>query len=186
LDCDDGDACSVDLCLGSGCVHSGGCNDGNPCTIDSCTPTGCEHRPGSIPTITVELGTSIGTNVLTPANHKMIDVSVGNTARDGCGTLLDTILTAVSSSEPDDVPGPSDGHTLNDIQGAEIGTADYLFQVRAERDSSGSGRIYTVQYTATDSAGQTASATGTIVVPLKKHSPLPTNPTDPKRKKEQK
>jgi len=166
-------------------VHSGGCDDGNPCTIDSCTPTGCEHRPGSL-TITVELGTSIGTNVLTPANHKMIDVSVGNTARDGCGTLLDTILTAVRSSEPDDAPGPSDGRTLNDIQGAEIGTADYLFQVRAERDSSGVGRIYTVQYTATDSTGQTASAMATIVVPLKKHSPLPTNPTDAKKRKEQK
>jgi len=122
--------------------------------------------------------------VLTPANHKMVDVPTTVIAHDGCGVYIEPVLFAITSSEPDDAPGPSDGHTVNDIQGAEYGTPDFQFQVRAERDSSGPGRIYTVQYRATDSAGQTASATATIVVPLKKHSPLPTPTLDPKQKKE--
>jgi hypothetical protein len=124
--------------------------------------------------------------VLTPANHKMVDVPTTVIAHDGCGVSIEPVLFAITSSEPDDAPGPSDGHTVDDIQGAEYGTPDFQFQVRAERDSSGVGRIYTVQYSATDSTGQTVSGSATIVVPLRKHSPLPTNPTDAKKRKEQK
>ncbi len=46
LDCDDGNACTADVCLpGPGCVHTdvaGGCADDNDCTVDSCDPIlGC-------------------------------------------------------------------------------------------------------------------------------------------------
>ena len=50
-DCDDGDACTTDLCMGPvgalACVHKSAlaeCNDSDPCTTDTCNPaTGCVH-----------------------------------------------------------------------------------------------------------------------------------------------
>jgi len=40
-------------------------------------------------------------------------------------------LVSIVSSEPDD--GIGDGNTIGDIQEAEYGTADFEFQLRAER-----------------------------------------------------
>src|SRR5262249_1699167 len=84
---------------------------------------------------------------------------------------LSATLASIVSNEPDDAPGPKDGHTTGDIQGADIGTMDTEFLLRAERDSSGTGRVYTVTYTTMDSAGHTKSASGTVIVPLKNNSP---------------
>src|SRR5207244_13364761 len=61
--------------------------------------------------------------------------------------------------------GPGSGHTTNDIQGAEVGTSDFDFFVRAERAGGGSGRVYTAQYTATDASGNAASASDVVTVP---------------------
>lgn len=48
--CDDGDACTADVCNGDGtCAHTSAkdCDDGNPCTNDGCNPeTGaCRNEP---------------------------------------------------------------------------------------------------------------------------------------------
>ena len=49
--CDDGNACTVDICGSDGnCVHvtnAGGCDDSNPCTDDSCDAkaNACVHAP---------------------------------------------------------------------------------------------------------------------------------------------
>jgi len=40
-----------------------------------------------------------------------------------------------------------------------------MVSLRAERAGNGNGRTYTISATATDAAGNTASATGTCVVP---------------------
>jgi len=114
---------------------------------------------------------------LSPANHKLIDITATVAAQDACGAPLAATLVSIVSSEPDDAPGPTDGHTTGDIQGASFGTADFAFQLRAERDSKGSGRTYTVTYTTHDSAGQTQSASRAVHVPLKKNSPLSTSGT---------
>jgi hypothetical protein len=48
LNCDDGDACTMDSCdVLAGCKHGSlSCDDGNPCTADSCDhATGCRHDP---------------------------------------------------------------------------------------------------------------------------------------------
>jgi hypothetical protein len=79
-----------------------------------------------------------------------------------------------TSSEPDDAAGPSDGHTVNDIQGAELGTADFNFQLRAEADKSGPGRLYTVVYTATDSSGRQVVGSAGILAPVKGGGPAQT------------
>jgi hypothetical protein len=47
LNCDDGDACTVDQCRPTGCAHDAlDCDDHDPCTIDGCDrTTGCTHVP---------------------------------------------------------------------------------------------------------------------------------------------
>jgi hypothetical protein len=53
---------------------------------------------------------------------------------------------------------------MNDVQGADFGTADLEFSVRAERSGTGTGRTYTVIYEAIDAAGNVAEVTGLITV----------------------
>lgn len=54
-----------------------------------------------------------------------------------------------------------DGSFIDDIQGDEPGTADLLFQFRAERMQQGDGRAYT----ATDGSGNEATDSATVEVP---------------------
>jgi hypothetical protein len=59
----------------------------------------------------------------------------------------------------------ADGNTTNDIQGADLGTDDREFGVRAERSGRGDGRTYTVVYEAEDGSGNKTLAQATIFVP---------------------
>jgi hypothetical protein len=102
--------------------------------------------------------------MLWPPNHRMVEVQVTASAVDTC-TGATISLEYVTSSEPDDETGMGDGNTSNDIQGADIGTADFDFLLRAERTEPGAGRIYGISYLATDGAGNKASQFATIVVP---------------------
>jgi hypothetical protein len=72
----------------------------------------------------------------------------------------------VTSSEPDN--GLGDGDTVQDVQGAAFGTADVAFQVRAERAGGGSGRTYSIVYTAEDGSGNTTPANVAVDVPHSK------------------
>jgi hypothetical protein len=119
------------------------------------------------------LSVALSPTTLTPSNHKLIDIAATVAAQDACGMPLNVILTSVLSNELDDAPGPTDGHTLNDIQGTSLGTPDFAFRLRAERDSAGTGRVYTVTYTTQDFAGQTTNASRTVKVPLQKNSGTP-------------
>lgn len=56
-------------------------------------------------------------------------------------------LVSIRSNEPDN--GLGDGDTPNDIQGADYGSDDRQFQLRAERSGKGTGRVYTVTYAVT-------------------------------------
>jgi hypothetical protein len=59
-----------------------------------------------------------------------------------------------------------------DIVDAEIGTGDLEFKLRAERSKRSSGRIYTVTYSATDAAGNSAQACARVRVPRgRTHAP---------------
>jgi hypothetical protein len=100
---------------------------------------------------------SLNTDTLWPPNHKMTDISVTVTTSDVAGPVS-VVLTSITSSELDDAKGGGDGNTTEDVQGADTETLDTEFQVRAERSGKGSGRTYTVVYTATDGVGNTAEA----------------------------
>lgn len=56
-------------------------------------------------------------------------------------------------------------NTSNHIQGAEIGSLDTEFMLRAERSGKGNGRIYSITYRAFDLAGNKTSTSATVTVP---------------------
>lgn len=106
---------------------------------------------------------SVDKDTLWPPDHKIVPIHVTVEASDAMSGLQSVVLTSITSNEPSD--GSGDGHTSNDIQGAEYGTNDTDFYLRAERSGNSDGRIYTVIYTATDKAGNVTVATATITVP---------------------
>ena len=110
-------------------------------------------------------------SVLSLQQHQLVPVHVTVSATDACGPVIFVLLSAVSS-EPDDLPGGNDGATTGDIQEAEVGAADVDLLLRAERNSRGPGRIYTLTYRATDSARLTRTAVTTVAVPKNQPSAL--------------
>jgi hypothetical protein len=68
-------------------------------------------------------------------------------------------LLSVTSTEPAD--GQGSGNTSNDI----TVTDDGRVFVRAERSGSGSDRVYTLTYRATDAAGNSTTASADVLVP---------------------
>ncbi|MEE8111797.1 MAG: thrombospondin type 3 repeat-containing protein, partial [Acidobacteriota bacterium] len=110
-----------------------------------------------------EIILGLSATVLWPPNHRMIDIQTTIGVTDACGSPS-LVLETVTSNEPDDAE-IGDGNTRNDIQGVEGETADFAFQLRAERSGNGNGRIYTITYRAWDEFGNTERALGWIQVP---------------------
>jgi uncharacterized repeat protein (TIGR01451 family) len=96
-------------------------------------------------------------SVLWPPNHKMKNVTVDYDIVDNCGPVQ--VDLQVASNEPSD--GPGDGHTSPDWQVLDL----HHVQLRAERSGRGSGRIYSVAITASDSMNQSATAVAAVRVP---------------------
>src|SRR5262249_16934416 len=65
------------------------------------------------PTISVHASPA----TLWPPNHQMIPVHTTLAAHDVCDPTVKVELVSVTSSEPDDAPGNSDGSTVKDIEG---------------------------------------------------------------------
>jgi hypothetical protein len=111
-----------------------------------------------------ELRVELDKNQLGPPNHKLVTVTADVYASDSLSGIASWSLTSITSSESDN--GLDDGDTENDIQNAEFGTPDTTFDLRAERSGNGSGRVYTIVYTAIDLAGNTKTVTQQVTVPL--------------------
>lgn len=111
----------------------------------------------AVPTISVSLDQTL----LWPPDHSMANIEATVVASGASGATV--ALMSVTSNEADN--GADDGNTINDIQGAGSGE-DYLFQLRAERSGSGTGRIYTVTYRITNPGGCYTEASATVTVPL--------------------
>lgn len=106
---------------------------------------------------------AVSPEVLWPANHKMVPITATVTTADVCDANPAVSLVSITASEGDNVLG--DGNTSDDIQGADFGTDDRAFSLRAERSGKGTGRIYTITYSATDASGNAASASAAVTVP---------------------
>lgn len=90
-------------------------------------------------------------SVLSPANHQFVNVTVSVSASDACGGPVRCRITSVTSSEPAD--------------GDVIVTGDLTLRLRASRSNKGSGRVYTITITCTDTAGNSSTRAVTVTVP---------------------
>jgi hypothetical protein len=135
-------------------------------TTDSSGNIGsCSANIAVVDTVAPTISVSVTPDRFFPApNHKLRRVTASVTVDDGCDANPTVVLESITSNEADN--GLGDGDTASDIEGADFGTEDYTFFLRAERAGTGTGRIYTVTYTVTDGSGNTSSASATVTVPL--------------------
>jgi len=101
-------------------------------------------------------------DLLWPANHKMVPVTVAVSVADAVDPSPITRILSVSSSEAADAAG--DGHTEAD---AQI-TGPLSVNLRAERSGTGSGRVYTITLESRDASGNASQRTVPVAVP---HNP---------------
>jgi hypothetical protein len=100
-----------------------------------------------------------------PPNHAYQTFNVSAmvaSATDGCdgNVANNVVVTSVSSDESEN--GNGDGNTSNDIL---IAANCKSVQLRAERQTSGNGRVYRVNLKVTDSQGNSTTATYRVSVP---------------------
>lgn len=100
---------------------------------------------------------------LWPPNHKMVTITATIVATDTCDPTPSIRLVSIASDEPDN--GTGDGNTSPDVLGADFGTDDRQFQLRAERAGNGDGRVYTITYVAEDASHNKTTRQATVVVP---------------------
>jgi hypothetical protein len=108
---------------------------------------------------------SVEPSILWPPNHRLVSIDIHAEVVDACDVAPKLRLVSVSSSEPDDATGLGDGHTADDIQGADVGRDDREVLLRAERDGDGQGRAYTLTYEARDASGNVATRAVAVTVP---------------------
>ncbi len=116
-----------------------------------------------------QISVSVNLAVLWPPNHKMVKITPVVTAADTCDPGPLVRLTSITMNEGDQIntydpnydAGVPDGDTTADIR-VDANGQIYL---RAERQGSSNGRIYTLLYSATDVSGNSATAAATVTVP---------------------
>jgi hypothetical protein len=157
-------------CVAEATIDDGASDpDGDPMTVVQ-SPAGpyplgvthvsltCTDSKGAIATCTAtvtvvdatppSLDLAVDRTTLWPPNHQLVPVHVTARSRDDCDEAPSITLASIVSSDPDP------GH--EDIQGAAIGTADFDFELRAEREGKESARTYTICYVSRDAAGNDA------------------------------
>lgn len=102
-------------------------------------------------------------NLLWPPNHTMTQVSILGLT-DPQNQMLTITYPTVKQDEP--INGLGDGDTSPD---AAVSGNDIL--LRAERTGNGNGRVYVVQFTATNADGAHCSGTVKVAVPHNKKDP---------------
>ena len=117
---------------------------GNAFTAGS-SPFSVAITPGCpAPVIT---GATASPDVLWPPNHKFVDVTIDYTETSNCSS---TCTLSVTSNEP----GPNEWIIVD----------EHHVQLLAERNGSGSGRVYTITITCTNEGGNTTQDV-TVLVP---------------------
>ena len=111
-----------------------------------------------------------------PPNHKHVEADLADcvlSITDNCGGDIDIadtgIITSIYSDEPEDVHGRGDGNTLDDI----VIVGDTAFDVRAERQGAGNGRVYGVSFEVSDGAGNSTPVSCSWGVPHSQNGDAP-------------
>jgi large repetitive protein len=101
------------------------------------------------------------------ANHRMQTFQLCDCAdsQDSCSGFVDLNavgqIISIYSDEPENAAGDGDGNTTGDI----VITGPTEFKLRAERDSSGNGRVYGINFTVPDPSGNRVSTSCKFTVP---------------------
>jgi hypothetical protein len=113
---------------------------------------------------------------LWPPNHKYhtfnlsdIVLSVGDDEDGELDIDASCVILSIYSDEPEDVDGEGDGNTLDDI--VILGPSS--FEVRAERQGTGNGRVYGITFRVFDLSGNSVVATVFLGVPHDKSGKVP-------------
>jgi PKD repeat protein len=105
-----------------------------------------------------QLNAAVTPSSLWPPNHEYVEVKATVTAFDIGDPKPKITLVSVTSNEPDN--GIGDGNTGNDF----VIMNDFAFNIREERAGTGTGRIYTITYKATDASGNYATTSVTVTI----------------------
>ena len=105
-------------------------------------------------------GGTANPSTLWPPNHNMVDVTISYTVTDNCTPSANVVcdLTVSSNERPVPLGNPHSSDVWQVIDAHHV-------QLRSERDGNGSGRVYTVTISCTDSSGNTATKTVAVTVP---------------------
>lgn len=158
-----GGSVTIQLVAAVSCPLADGTSIANSATVTAATPDSDPSNNSASAIVTASnpapqiSNAAVSTPILRVANHRLTDVTVSYNVTDNCGTVNTTL--SVSSSEP--VNGLGDGDTAPDW---EIVDANHV-RLRAERAGRGTGRIYTITITATDSAGNSSHQEVFVTVP---------------------
>ncbi len=138
-----------------------------PTTVTLVVDDGIEQDSDEV-VVTIEdttpptLIVTLDPDALWPPNHKLAPIHATVLVTDACDAAPAVRLISIVSDEPDD--GLGDGDRPDDIQEAVLGTADFDFLLRSERQGPHEGRVYTVCYEAEDASGNVSSACATVTV----------------------
>ena len=139
---------------------------GSPSTASGTITNTPDSTP---PTITLIPNVNM---TLWPPNHQYVSVSVTDfvaSASDNCDASVNLNSVYILKITSDEVEnGNADGNTLNDIV---IGGTCKTAQLRAERDGSADGRVYTITFKVVDSFGNFTTATTQVTVPKNQNTP---------------
>ena len=102
------------------------------------------------------MSVSLSPSELSQANNKMITITATISVTDNADPSPAITLVSITES------GDGTGNNKEDVEGAEIGTDDREFALRAE--ASRSGRVYTIVYRATDRSGNATEVAKTVAV----------------------
>jgi serine protease len=91
-------------------------------------------------------------SVLSPANNKLVPVTIAVSATDGCGGSVHCRIVSVTSNE---------AITASDWKI----TGDLTLALKATRANKGPGRIYTITIECADASGNVSTSTATVTVP---------------------
>ena len=106
-----------------------------------------------------------------PPNHNYHTFTLSqllSSVTDDCDNAPSVVITSVDSDEPEDAVGDGDGATLQDMV---IADDCQSVQLRAERQGSGNGRVYTVHVMAKDYSGNWTTAVCMVTVPHSVNNP---------------
>jgi len=112
---------------------------------------------GSRDTTPPQLTVTFTPNSLWPPNNQLVDITAHVQATDDSGGIVEVKLASIE--------GIGKAASPDNVAGAEIGTADFSFQLRAVRRLPRQEAYYRITYTATDAAGNQSTVTGIVQLP---------------------